>query len=246
MIADPYKILGIGENCTDDELKKAYRAMSKKWHPDANPNNQAVAEEKFKEVQEAYRQIVDARARGTSAYGSSSGYGPGSSYGYNSSSAGRDYREYNGYGNMYEDFFNQWANYSNQRRQENANEPNEMVAARNYINAGHYREAMTALGQMAESARTARWYYYAAMASQGMGNNVGAMNYAKRAADMEPDNMEYRRLLQNLQNGGTWYQNRGETYGGFTQMSSGTSWCLSMLALNLFCNCCCGGRFFYL
>ena len=49
MIADPYRILGIREDATDQELKKAYRDLSKKYHPDANPNDPKAAEEKPKE-----------------------------------------------------------------------------------------------------------------------------------------------------------------------------------------------------
>ena len=38
-MSDPYKVLGISRNASDDEVKKAYRAMSRKYHPDANINN---------------------------------------------------------------------------------------------------------------------------------------------------------------------------------------------------------------
>lgn len=236
MIADPYKVLGVDENCTDDELKRAYREMSKKWHPDANIDQPELAEQKFKEIQEAYRQIVDARARGFSAYGAP--YGNQSS-GY-SSSQGYGYQDYGGFAG-FDEFFNQWANYSRERRQQE--ESIELTAARNYISNGHYREALTALMQVQESARNARWYYYAAIASQGLGNNVDGLNYAKRASDMEPDNREYSQLLQQMQSGGTWYQNRGETYQTFGSMPSATGWCLSMVALNLCCNLCGGGVF---
>ena len=47
---DYYQILGVNKTATDDELKKAYRKMAKKYHPDANPDNKEVAEAKFKEV----------------------------------------------------------------------------------------------------------------------------------------------------------------------------------------------------
>ena len=234
MIIDPYKVLGVDENVSDADLKKAYRDLSKKWHPDANPDNPAQAEARFKEIQEAYTQIVDARARGTSAYGraqqSSSGHG---------SSYGGGYADY-GFGG-FEEFFNQWSQYSNERRQQE--ESNEMTAARNYINAGHYKEALNALSQVSEASRNARWYYYAAIASQGAGSNIDAMNFAKKAVDLDPGNAEYQNLLNRLQGGGSWYTQRGEGYGGFGASSSTATWCLSICALNLCCNCCGHGFF---
>ena len=59
---DYYKVLGVPEGASADELKKAYRGMAKKYHPDTNPNNKS-AEEKFKEVSEAYYVLGDAKKR---------------------------------------------------------------------------------------------------------------------------------------------------------------------------------------
>ena len=61
---DPYSILGISRDASDEEVKKAYRKMSRKYHPDANIDNpnKEQAEEKFKQVQQAYEQIMKERA----------------------------------------------------------------------------------------------------------------------------------------------------------------------------------------
>ena len=64
---DPYKVLGVSYDAKEDEIKKAYRALSRKYHPDANVNNpnKAQAEEKFKEVQQAYDQIMKEKQQGS-------------------------------------------------------------------------------------------------------------------------------------------------------------------------------------
>lgn len=247
MIHDPYAVLGVSESAGDDELKKAYREKSKKWHPDSNPGNTEYAEKRFKEVQEAYRQIVDARARGESAYGPAPGsagsYGSpyGSPYQQSAHTSGpgtTGYAEY-GYGS-FADFFREWEQYSREQRQAHSQVPPELASAVSFINSGQYRDALTALSQIAPHMRSALWYYLAAVSSQRVGNNIDALNFAKQACDMEPDNPDYQRLLASLQGGGTWYQNRNSSYSGFNPVSSPTTWCLSMCALNLCLNgfCC--------
>ena len=57
---DPYQVLGVSRGASEEEIKKAYKALSRKYHPDANINNpnKEASEEKFKEVQAAYKQIM--------------------------------------------------------------------------------------------------------------------------------------------------------------------------------------------
>ena len=76
-MTDPYRILGVSPSASDDEVKKAYRNLSRKYHPDANINNpnKDQAEARFKEVQQAYQQIMHEREYGSSGSGGPAGAG---------------------------------------------------------------------------------------------------------------------------------------------------------------------------
>jgi len=63
MKKDYYEILGVSRRASPDEIKKAYRELAKKWHPDMNPNNKKEAEERFKEISEAYEVLMDSQKR---------------------------------------------------------------------------------------------------------------------------------------------------------------------------------------
>lgn len=63
MRKDPYEILGVKKDSSQEDIKKAYRSLAKKWHPDTNLENKKEAEEKFKEISEAYSIIGDCDKR---------------------------------------------------------------------------------------------------------------------------------------------------------------------------------------
>jgi molecular chaperone DnaJ len=205
-MTDPYSTLGIDRSATDDEVKKAYRAMCRKYHPDKNPGNQA-AEEMFKIVQEAYEQIMNERKNGgvSGGYG---GYANGGFYGQSSSASG---------------------------------EETYYQAAANYLNTGHYREALNVLSNIRN--RTAQWYYMSAIANAGIGNNYAAQEQARTAVNMDPNNFAYRDLVNRLERGGFAYGNMQRPYygaGGYNDDFC-TKLCLANIIFNACCDCdpCC-------
>lgn len=230
---DPYSVLGVDRNASDDELKKAYRSLSRKYHPDANINNphKDEAEAKFKEVQQAYQQIMDERERGYTSGGGGSSSGSGSGYG---GSFYGGYGPFGGFGS-----FDGYGGYGQSGESDSRRETTDphLKAAANYIRSGHYREALNVLDGIRE--RNALWYFYSASANSGLGNNVTALEHACEAVRLEPENIQYRMLLERMESGGSWYQQRQTMYGYPGSFDS--SCCVKLCVANLLCNLCCGG-----
>ena len=268
---NPYDVLGVRPDASEDEIKKAYKALSRKYHPDANINNpnKEQAEEKFKQVQQAYSQIMDARKHGANGYGGSSygsgtyggygsgygnsgrygsgnsggfgGYGSNGSGGYNSGGFGDwDFGgfDFGGFGN-FGGFGTGYGNAGNYGNSSNMSEDEmHMRAAANYINNQHYAEALNVLNTI--SNKTAAWYYYSAIANKGVGNNVQALEHARMASSMEPNNATYRQLVRTFESGGSWYTSRQSSYGGMPTIICSNPLLACCLA-NLCCNACCAG-----
>ena len=210
MIDDPYKVLGVSPDASDEEIKRAYRKLAKKYHPDLNPGDQEAAR-KMQEVNAAYEQIKNPEK--FQQQQQSGGYG-------------------NAYGGGYYDPF---GSYRQQSSYEQAGDQYQQ-AAYQYIRFGRYQEALNALGS---SERNARWYYLSALANDGLGNQVTALEHIRRAVSMEPGNLEYQRVLDHIENGGAAYRQQAGNFRGFTMGGDPcTNLCLCYL-VNIFC---CGGR----
>lgn len=215
---NPYEVLGVPQNAGDEEVKKAYRKLSRLYHPDANINNpnKKEAEEKFKEVQQAYNAIMNKDISAGSFGGGSSYYGYRSSnYGYGNSNYGYGYR--GGFSGSAGDSNNSY-----------------YVAAANFIRNGRFREAIHVLDEI--PLRDGKWYYLSAIAMAGLGNIATALDYAGTAMEMEPDNMEYRQLYAQLSSTENWYMNQ-RGFGMPVGNVGGT--CCELCMLNLLCNMCC-------
>lgn len=204
MNKNPYDVLGVPQNASKDEVKKAYRDLSRKYHPDANVNNPLadLAEEKFKEVQEAYDNIMN--HQGSGDHGNNNGYNGG---------------------------------YSNQYSSNNSQNP-QMQAVYHYINAKHYKEALNVLNNMSD--RNAQWYYASGFANAGLGNNVIAREHAAKAVNMEPNNVQYRQLLNQLEWNSKKYQSSpfGSGFGNQRRnMCITGNVCCDLWMLDTFCEC---------
>lgn len=209
MIDDPYKVLGLTPDASDEDVKRAYRRLAKKYHPDLNPGDQEAAR-RMQEVNAAYEQIKNPekfRQQQSNPYGS--------------------------YGGYYDPF----GGYRQQQSQSSQTGDQYQQAAYQYIRFGRYQEALNTLQNASE--RNARWYYLSALANDGLGNQVTALEHIRRAVSMEPDNPEYLRVLEEIEYGGAAYRRQAGNFRGFTMGGDPcTNLCLCYL-VNIFC---CGGR----
>ena len=141
-----------------------------------------------------------------------------------------------GYGYGYGSGSYQSQNYGGASGSQNV----QMQAVYNYLNSRHYREALNVLSSLPN--RTAEWYYASAVANAGIGNNIMARDHAGQAVNMEPNNLMYRQLLNQLEWNGQRYQNNPQSpfngkYGNNMDSCSTGNMSCDLWILDSLCEC---------
>ena len=217
---DPYEVLGVSRDATQEEVTAAYRKLAKQYHPDLNPGDKN-AQKKMSEINVAYEEIKSGKARYTDYSRPQQGQSP---YGRN------PYGSWNPYGG-----FNPFGPFAGtQYRTHQRPQGDVFNPVRQYINAMRYTEALYALSQI--GTRTAEWYFLSAIANYGVGNVVAAMQHIEQATRMDPGNLEYQSIRQQIMSARQAYANRSRTFG-FPNMNM-NSLCLGLCAARMLCMCC--------
>lgn len=210
---NPYKILGVSENATDDEIKSAYRKLAKKYHPDNYVNNPLadIAEQKMKEINEAYDAINKLRQKGRGSGSTSTN--SNSQSGYSSYSSGNYYSS-NG-------------------------STSQFYSVRVYLQQKMVNNAEQILDSTPANNRTAEWHFLKGICAYMRGWNEQATNYFTTACNMDPSNGEYKAAYQNITRQQTY--NYGgyadQTYSNSSQCDC-CDICSALICMDCLCSCC--------
>ena len=215
-MTDPYQVLGVSPSATDEQIKNAYRELARKYHPDNYANNPLadLAQEKMKEINEAYDQIQRQRKQQQSSR-SGQGYSQGgySQSGYSQSGYSRGYAGQGG---------------------------SQFADIRQLLNANRVSDAEELLEGIPQSRRDAEWYFLRGRVFYVRGWLDQAYNYYVRANQMSPGNAEGQTALTQLM----WQRNTGRPAGGYgdyrnvqTGGASGCDMCMGLICADTCCEC---------
>ncbi len=209
---NPYKVLGVSENASQEEIRKAYLALVKKYHPDryADGPMKDMANEKLKEINQAYEMLT--KKKDSSGYGGSSSYGGYNSHGHSTYSQGGYWQSQGSYAGDYAQEFSRVRSYFSQ---------NNLNAARSVLDGIPLHNA--------------EWHYLYGILYFRWGWYDQARQHLSMACSMEPGNMEYQNAYATVMNTGRGFANGPLNMGG--QDCDMCDWCTTMLCLNCLCNC---------
>lgn len=203
---DPYQILGVSESASDEEVKKAYRELARKYHPDNYHDNPLadLAQEKMKEINAAYEEITRKRSGG------------GSSGGYSRSSYG-GYQQYG-------------QSYGGQQYRSGSSSVLQQV--RIAIQSGDISRAEALLANYSD--HNAEWNFLRGAVCYRRGWMDEAKRYYQTACQMEPGNEEYRQALEFMETGTKRAYHPGGTV--FSTDLCGGNLCLPLCCAYSLCN----------
>ena len=226
MSNDPYKVLGVSPKADDEEIRRAYHELARKYHPDRYTNSDLadLASEKMKEVNSAYEEIQRMRAEGGSAYGQQSHQNS-----YNGTQNSQQNRQNGGY--SYET--SGAGNYKSQNYSFEARE--KFIAIRNCINQGNINEAERMIYEVADADRGAEWHFLLGCIQLRKGFYADAQFSFDTAYRMEPTNNEYWQFKEKM-------NERARGFGGgYSTSHSGGGGCIDCDTCTTLCvmDACC-------
>ena len=204
---DPYQILGVPETASDEEVKRAYRELARKYHPDNYHDNPLadLAQEKMKDINAAYEQITKMRS------GAKSG-------GYSSAGSSGSYGSYGGYQQQYSS--------------QSSSGSSVLQQVRIAINTGNISRAEALLANYSD--HNAEWNFLRGAVCYRRGWMDEAKRYYQTACQMDPGNAEYRQALEFMERGTeSAYRPGGQPFG--TEVCGGNL-CLPLCCLWSLCN----------
>lgn len=215
-MTDPYQVLGVSPSATDEQIKNAYRELARKYHPDNYVNNPLadLAQEKMKEINEAYDQIQRQRKQQQQSYSGQASANRGYS------NAGYSRQSYSGQGRS------------------------QFADIRQLLNSNRLSEAEELLEGIPQQRRDAEWYYLRGRVFYVHGWLDQAYSYYTRAVQMNPGNAEYQTALNQLmwqrntgRPSGGYGDYRNVQSGGM----SGCDMCSGLICADCCCCECMGG-----
>ena len=187
MIENPYKVLGLEQDASPDDIKKAYRKMAKLYHPDLHPDDPDI-QDKMNAVNEAYDMLTNPAKYTVKKVQEEAQNAP------EQTEVVRDYG-------------------AAAAAQSKAlprpvvlpDDSPEIAQVVNYLNGNQFQNAIDVLTQIPSTGRNARWYYLGALAQQMTGNYIPATDLIQKACQLDPQNQAYMNLLLQFQSANQSY-----------------------------------------